>query len=297
MLKQNPFSLYDFLGYLVPGSTFLYIVYSLIFIEKAILDLEAFFEQLKVLDINSIFLLLLISYLFGHILNFLSSITVERYSIWTLGYPSKYLMDTQGVTSIFKIKEAKIQRFIIRIINIFVLFPLVFIDTIIGRIGGVNKLVAKKLDFQLRGAILQKIDMFTATNFDLQQLQKEDEEKDWFRLLYHFAAENAPMHFPKIQNYVALFGLARTTTFIFDVCFWLALILGCKNQISANSMYWLLGIFAIAAYIMYICFNKFYRRYSLEALMAFTVINCKLPPITKHSKISPFFVKVQRRRS
>ncbi|MFA6712186.1 MAG: hypothetical protein WCS33_05715, partial [Candidatus Caldatribacteriota bacterium] len=34
----------------------------------------------------------IISYVLGHALNYLSSLTIERYSIWSIGYPSRFIL-------------------------------------------------------------------------------------------------------------------------------------------------------------------------------------------------------------
>ena len=73
MKEQNPFSLYDFFGYLIPGSLCLVIIY---FIEQ----LQNGFDP-KCILLNMTFtpslvqsiILIIISYFIGHILNFLSS--------------------------------------------------------------------------------------------------------------------------------------------------------------------------------------------------------------------------------
>ncbi|WP_027339073.1 hypothetical protein [Halonatronum saccharophilum] len=229
---------------------------------------------MSLFESNIIIILILLSYLIGHIISFLSSITIERYSIWVLGYPSNYLLDIQDENElgVFKIKKNKWIRRYIRGFNILILLPLVFIDTIIGRLFGINKLVAKNIScLQLKEGIKEKIKLFVSDNFSFDEVKEED----WFRLIYHFSSEKSPTHFSKMQNYVALFGFTRTTTFIFNICFWITLVLGFTNHINRYNMVALLILFTSLTYLMYICFNKFYRKYSLEALMAFTVINCE----------------------
>lgn len=91
--KQNPFSLYDFLGYFTPGAVFLYVSIAI----------SSRFFQFKLHDslINAGFTkaeitvgLIILAYVLGHVLSFLSSVFVERFSNWMHGYPSKYLLSS-----------------------------------------------------------------------------------------------------------------------------------------------------------------------------------------------------------
>ena len=89
-LKQNPFSLYDFLGYLIPGALFLYtaevVVVSfevtkvadypnLLQMVKAVV--EAMDNRLVMLSWHTYIPLTILAYTVGQILSFLSSISIE----------------------------------------------------------------------------------------------------------------------------------------------------------------------------------------------------------------------------
>ena len=88
-VSKSPFSLYDFLGYFIPGALFCYL-FAIVFEIEEIkwLNIE-FFLGLRVFDQSVAFILF--SYVFGHAINYLSTLTIEKYSIWSIGYPSKYL--------------------------------------------------------------------------------------------------------------------------------------------------------------------------------------------------------------
>jgi hypothetical protein len=94
-MKQNPFSLYDFLGYLIPGSTLIYLfIYLFIIIEnwtnnKVENNLESIFSYVSKYNFQEIFFFIIISYAIGHLLSFISSVTIEKYGNWKYGYPSK----------------------------------------------------------------------------------------------------------------------------------------------------------------------------------------------------------------
>ena len=94
---------------------------------------------------------------------------------------------------------------------------------------------------------------------------------DFFRYVYHYALENAPSHVTKMQNYVALYGFLRTIAFIAVVVFWV----GVWHAFMGLSGIWtsvlMVAVSAVLAYLMFMAFVKFYRRFSLEALMAMAV--------------------------
>jgi hypothetical protein len=80
-MKQNPFSLYDFLGYLIPGST---LIYLFIIIEnwtnnKVENNLESIFSYVSKYNFQEIFFFIIIFYAIGHLLSFISSVTIEKY--------------------------------------------------------------------------------------------------------------------------------------------------------------------------------------------------------------------------
>lgn len=75
-----------------------------------------------------------------------------------------------------------------------------------------------------------------------------------------------------MQNYVALYGFTRTMCFTGVILFWCHL----RKMFPVHEFHWssilpLVIMFCITA-IFYLDFNKFYRRYTLEALMAFTAL-------------------------
>ena len=80
--------------------------------------------------------------------------------------------------------------------------------------------------------------------------------------------EHAPNHLPKMQNYVALYGFLRTITFLSVVLFWAVIIYSLCDAFSLGlSVRLILGGFVLS-YILFMAFVKFYRRFSLEAMIA-----------------------------
>lgn len=86
-LSQNPFSLYDFLGYLVPGM-FLILFYINLSAYDSSLGLEQFLNSQPISELQNYVGFVVASYLLGHALAILSSYSIERYALWKYGYPS-----------------------------------------------------------------------------------------------------------------------------------------------------------------------------------------------------------------
>lgn len=207
-LKQNPFSLYDFLGYFTPGALLLYglmVAYVHAQPDADILDYIA--RKLSFQNPEIYIPFILIAYTSGHILSFLSSITVERYSIWAFGYPSKYLLGLphRGYYAIDK--KRGLRRFVRTFVAI-LLAPIVVLDWLLGTKAGLRSLYAKELDSLLIAALKGKIERLMTEHAEIKQPEKYGKatEHDFFRYAYHYAVENAPSHLSKMQNYVALYG-------------------------------------------------------------------------------------------
>lgn len=106
-----------------------------------------------------------------------------------------------------------------------------------------------------------------------------DTEGDTFRLIYHYAIEHSENHVSKMQNYVTLYGFTRTLTFISCILFWEIIILGfykyylCyQNSLLKYCFFIKFGLVTFAGFFitffLYWDFNKFYRKFSMEAYLA-----------------------------
>lgn len=267
-MKQNPFSLYDFLGYFTPGAIFIYSA-LLIHAHSTNQQMTRAVTELLSFDRAEIYIpFILFAYTLGHLLSFVSSITVERYSIWAHGYPSKYLL---GVVhpGYFSTDSHPLLRGILRACVGAILLPVSALDWVLGKLLKMRDLYTKSLD----GLLISLIDKQVVRVVKHQtRVDSSDDgsavDHDFFRFVYHYAVEHAPNHLPKMQNYVALFGFLRTITLLAVIFFWFTLWHAFTTPSPIH--YLLLAISAISAFLFYMAFVKFYRRFSLEALMAVT---------------------------
>ncbi|MCK6745321.1 hypothetical protein SJ090_12045 [Enterobacter cloacae] len=274
-MNQNPFSLYDFLGYLIPGGLFLYVLYFcgitldwdvIIQLKKAAIAQES---TLSLLGYSSIVIL---AYIIGHAIAICSAFLVEKYMNDTLQYPSIYLfweLNNDFKDEVRKGWGRKLKYFIIKAI----LCPIWLLDIITF-----NKLYSRELTKELATPLWDKLtnSYLKIFSVDLNQLKTSYAlQGDLFRLAYHYSYEYSSNHQPKIQNYVALYGFCRNVCLVFLIFFWVALCTLIINLMSSNTSHFNLIatlVMLLMTYIFYCGFVKFYRRFSLEVFMAFSVL-------------------------
>ncbi|WP_233007592.1 hypothetical protein [Rheinheimera faecalis] len=275
-MSQNPFSFYDFLGYMIPGAVMLYLL-TFIFGFDGLVVLFGLKQSAADSSVNQIMSYIpsvLTSYLLGHILAIGSSAIVEAYTNYANGYPSEFLFDADK-KGYFSSKGG--WRNLGRLVLWFVILPISALSLLLNgilRIRMFNQ--AKSLPDPLRATVFSKC---------LKVLEEEIGVKvgdmdisrgvdgDYLRLLYHFAFENSERHAGKLQNYVALYGLTRNVSFVFVILFWGSVFAMFTGKMAVS---WLLVMtFACLSFLFYIGFVKFYRRYSLEAIMAVSVYSRK----------------------
>lgn len=272
-MKQNPFSIYDFLGYFIPGATTIYLIQIVNIIKKNnCIDLNVILTSFPTVKIEGILIFLILSYVVGHLISYLSSITIEKYAVLKYGYPSKYLLDINIIK--YWTGITKFHSFFWRLFLIFLLLPIVILDFILGHYFGFKYFYSNKLDPMLVklirlkiNCLLSKIGMTSKNGFE----EGEGNFSDFNRIVLHYTYENSKNHQSKLTNYVAIYGFLRTFTLITNILFWYFTIhtyyFGEFDLISISTI---VGI-SIVSYIFFMSFMKFYRRYTLEGLMILAI--------------------------
>ncbi len=275
-MKQNPFSFYDFLGYMLPGAVLLYIVTFVFGVDDIVakLSLEDASNS-TASQLLSFIPAVIGSYLLGHVLAIGSSALIEAFTNYSNGYPSEFLFDVKPKKYLSSDTcGGQFGRVILWLLILPIsVFKLVLKDTL--KIKMFNQ--AKSLPKPLREATFDKCTAVLSEQIkvDISKMKLENGiDGDYLRLLYHFIFENSERHSGKLQNYVALYGLTRNVSFVFVVLFWVAVY---SHLFLTQLNIGLLHIFSFAtlSYTFYIGFVKFYRRYSLEAVMAASVYSKK----------------------
>lgn len=278
MLKQNPFSIYDFLGYFIPGALVIYII--LLIFNFSSFDhpgeIFSFVGNAQILDFSNVLFFVIISYSLGHLINFSSSITIERYANWKYSYPSKYLMDLNPSHK-FWIGPRKI--IIWKAFLAFLIFPVTILDYFLGQYFGFKEFYTKKADkfiiemVKSKGLVLLK-KLGSPLTISLR-------DYDFHRIFSHYVYENSKNHQSKLTNYVTLYGFLRALCFISVVFFWflfykLFILIFLNNSDIINLdeiqiILYSLCLIGLCAYLFFMAFMKFYRRYTLEALMLIVI--------------------------
>ncbi|WOC77274.1 hypothetical protein RTE98_12435 [Stutzerimonas frequens] len=264
--KQNPFSLYDFLGYLLPGA-------ALILIILIILDQSDSSHPIKIIkeqkDTYLIPSALIASYILGHILGIASSITIEPSYLRREGYPSRSILGLKN-------QDEKAKTSWTRPFDKFFDLHSLAAKNFVRLLESSKK--EETLAPALAHKIKEKIQIFLKDEYD--HYEKDSLSKGYFHTIYHYCVENTPNHLPKIQNYVALYGLMRNTALVALISLWATIISSIKNvalallnnqEIVLSPQKTIIAALSLSAFIiLYRGFTKFYKRYSLEVIMAFS---------------------------
>lgn len=270
--KQNPFSLYDFLGYFTPGAIFMYSAAGIwVHLSDPNVAVELWRNLLELEKPGLYIPFVLGAYVCGHLLSFVSSITIERYSIWALGYPSKYLLGFNP-TPYFSFGWKIIPRLILRMFVALAVLPISMLDLSLGKLLKFRKLYAVSLDPLLINLLKNKTEALIREKGGVINPAEYGPaaEHDYFRFVYHFAVEHSHNHLSKMQNYVALYGFLRTLALEAVILFWMLV----WHAFSYDQHHVVIAMCfgsIVLSYLLFTAFVKFYRRFSLEAMMAMAV--------------------------
>lgn len=277
MVKQNPFSIYDFLGYFIPGALVIYLWLLVLKgkssnLEEVILTISSD----KSFHLDNFLFFIILSYSVGHLINFLSSITIEKYSTWKYDYPSKNLMNLSvnnkywtgtGITKFWKL------------VLYLILLPVTSLDYIIGELLKFKIVYTRKADDYIINSVKEKGK--SLLNQLGTPISKTLREYDFHRIFAHYVYENSKNHQSKISNYVALYGFLRTLSLISVLTFWFLVYGICERTVeyytfkeywnNTNYLFKYILFIALISYVFFMAFMKFYRRYSLENLMLLVI--------------------------
>ena len=309
-MKQNPFSLYDFLGYLIPGSIliYLYLILENWSDKQSGNNIEIVFESVSKYNFQEIFFFIIISYALGHLISFISSISIEKYGNWKYGYPSKtvigyekksyFIIEKKPLgweqdSFLYEFDPKKASRYLRntgRVFLILVLLPLVIMEFLFGTILNFKNFYSKGLDDYLRNAIKRNT-LFLLNSKVLSNnsitTDKDLRGIDFNRIVHHYAFENSKQHQFRMVNYVALYGFLRNLVLTFVISFWYYFIVSLKSINKDLNVNWdaiLINLLLMAlSFIAFMAYMKFYRRYTLEGLMLI-VVDENIKPITTQNE-------------
>lgn len=276
--SKNPFSIYDFLGYLFPGA---FLVISLMCIvdinELSIPSILDFFQdKFYHFSFESFLYLVVVYYVVGHVLSYLSSITIERFSLWNFGYPSEFLMDQKSECNYFNrvvtncgshncktsTWRDKTIRIILRLVIGVLLIPIIIPYWILSTGFSIRDFIVKPLDCHTKKCVEVGIGQ-------LEQRLGHDltnDDVDYSRLIYHYYARKCPQFLSRTDNYVALYGFLRSSCLAFNILTIIVPMLW-VSELDIISFLLLVASMSFISFVLFLAFMKFYRRYSLEIFM------------------------------
>lgn len=289
-MNKNPFSIYDFLGYLFPGLIFLVTVFFIGHVKSA--PLQEYFDFSKYQELlktgkeydwwESTVFVIVASYVVGHIVAYLSSSTVEYFTNRLFGYPSHYLLheDTINCRSVLSryFSGYTFGSVIWRLLVMVVLLPVTLVMFIFGIQFSLINFIVRPLDEYVRNSILRKLNELS----DTLSLQQPDvnSNADYHRIVMHYVYLNIETCQRKVDNYVAMYGFLRAMAliacFLFDYLLidqikyscHIVKVLGMSNCVINWKGIGILVVILIVANLLYMGFVKFYRRFTLENYMA-----------------------------
>lgn len=298
MNNQNPFSIYDFLGYLIPGaftlciSNWLYLV-----LNTASGYLNSFYEIISFLEAKPIYYYIpitILAYFIGHLSSFVSSITVEKYANWKNGYPSKYILGYK-LESIWDLRfstpSSKVTDILWRVFLVIFLSPIFLMDVLLGDNLNFKNFYVKSLNANSVKALKKKINEFhKSIGVEPDFFESSSNNNDYHRAISHYVYDKFSSHRNRMTNYVALYGFLRNLSFILSTITLIIttnyiieifrFIINYDNYNSdsiiifkdylfniVNHHFVMIVILLLLSFLAYMAFMKFFRRYTLEAFM------------------------------
>lgn len=293
-MNKNPFSIYDFMGYLFPGMmSYIIIAYcfrmGLDMSEISNMDNLRNLVKDSQMDFNfeKSVVIIVIAYILGHIVSYLSSVTIELFSRKVFGYPSEYLLQKGRIKnwwgmiiSFFASKTHSschnwiyiktLLRIIMKLFIALLIFPITFSTYTFSYLFDINGWIVRPLDEYLKDSLKAKefrlANRLGINHPDVNQIC------DYHRIVMHYAYLNIPNSQRKTDNYVALYGFLRSVSFVFSLTFLafgsyaISTIKFCA-PFNMNLIF-VLSLFYTLSYICFLGFVKFYRRFTLENYMA-----------------------------
>lgn len=260
MEEKNPFSLFDFLGYFFPGAFALLILWSsyIVCTKNEVLPISYITESIaycsngKSLDIVKVAVpFILCAYILGHLISYLSAISVEFFTNKSFGYPSMYLLSdkVKNVHDYYwysdfnyepreewririKSREYTIRRrvgcldfisfvrhnFDFRLIYRMVLWLVLFPVSIVV-------MGFKFISLPIVNFVTRPQDRYVVNCIEEKLFALADElgvkrppinlQCDFHRIVMHYVYVNCKECQGKVDNYVALYGFLRAITLVF----------------------------------------------------------------------------------
>ena len=222
--NKNPFSTFDFLGYFIPGAFAIGLIYILsegLQFDKELMPNSMIKLQSLIGKHEGYFavMLVILSYVVGHLISYLSSVTIEQFYIWCYGYPTDYLLlSERKKESLIELNKFGCKCFW-RIVICLLVLPLFMCHFVVERMLGVSHFLSKEMDDEMRNCLINRINLLAERVGHKKIDKRAPSTLDIHRIVMHYVYEHCQQHVSKYDNYVALYGFLRSITLIFNIAF------------------------------------------------------------------------------
>lgn len=280
-MNKNPFSIYDFLGYLFPGAFALIVVKFLDYTDNPFCP-YCFLESIRDLaqsndKLTDTVFFILLSYILGHAIAFASTLTVEQFANWRYGYPSSFILgiSTQyfkkpiypANTSLWGKAKVFVLYYLARLLVAFSVWPISLFSILIGQLFNVRKFYIKETDEYTKKEILKRIQRL-ANKLGIEGISEDminEKKLNYHRFITFYEYEKSEKHGVKMDNYVALYDFMRSVTMVLVCYTWYVVIkLVIYWGIEVDSLIYVI-VAALSTYFFFMAYMKFYRRYTEES--------------------------------
>lgn len=280
-VERLPFTVYDIIGYLIPGAAFL--LFASFHFQSSLLKLDLADVASPVAALTIFFVTaILVSYLLGHILSLIASETLEKLTLGFVGYPSEYLLREREYSIVKSVGDAErlIETHMAICRNItnkekalyfrFVCYLPFFILSIFFEL---------LILFRLLPRLVKALESSASEIFDLKfksvfgfERREAANSRDWFALVEYYVFHHSGASASRMYNYVTIYGFCRN----------MSLVLYLGGLLLAVHFFWMNGeirflawatVSWISSFVLLLAFLKYFRRYSYEAIMNFLVMD------------------------
>lgn len=270
-IERLPFTVYDIIGYLVPGLVFVLGITEIVAHEVTTLSLPSADKMDFLHKVVIVFAIFVGGYTAGHVIAYVSSVTIESLIYSILGYPSQYLTVTpDGDQPLCRRRITTSLARAAASLKFAVSLPIfLHVAVLICLLNAINKtwfLVKPMRKFSI--SILDLRFRF-AFGYDRSKLSSDE----WFKLIEAYVGNNNTTASHRAYNYVVLYGFLRNMALVFMFLAWASAvrISFVESAHLESVLYWATVICLIANVICVFGFAKFSRRYSQEMIMGFVM--------------------------
>ena len=225
-------------------------------------------------------ILIIVAYIAGHIVSYLSSITIKKFAIWCYRNPSQYLLagnntivkgcyfvnDTYSVLSNEDFCTFKI---LYRILMAIFLIPITLYTFIVNCLGFYKYFIRPLDDIYIK-TFNNKKEILEKKLFIVKESDSENRDYDFRSLIKYYEYNKQTVYRDKLNYFLASYGFLRSISFVFIIlfwsCFYLYFFAGWRCEFICSEIL----VFVLIPFISYVCFVaylKFYRRYTVEVFM------------------------------